>query len=289
MRGSPDRLRRPPAWLFAATGVGAAGLLWVLAGWSGTVPAVGLAVALVVALLARVVGALLPREGRWIADRAGILAGTGALVVLVVQSSVWAVLVALGLLGLALAFAQPPRARRTLGWVGVVLVTIGTAGVLVAAAVARSERAAAYDAASERSRAQLLPDSPADALVTLMDAVAQPDDAGCYLFTDAGRAAFSAAYDAPDCATALRTGGVDVVDADAYPRVEHDSIVMQIGADDARAVVDGCAVRWRPTLDELLNGRRPGTPEPGPRLARIAVEALDGGTGWIITEFSRCP
>lgn len=289
MSGPPDRLRRPPAGLVATAGAGAAGLLWVLAGWSWTVPAVAVAVALVVALLARVVGVLFPREGRWIADRAGVLAGTGALVVLVVQSSAWAVLLALGLLGLALALTQPPRARRALGAVGVVLLVIGTAGVLVSAAVARSERAAAHDAASERSRAQLLPDSPADTLVTLMDAVARPDNSGCYLFTDAGRASLSAAYNAPDCQTALRTGAVDVVDASAYPRIEHDSIAVQLGADGARAVVDGCAVRWRPTLDELLNGRRPGTPEPGPRLARISVEALDGGTGWIITEFARCP
>jgi hypothetical protein len=289
MTGPPDRLRRPPTWLLAIAGAGAGALLWALAGWGWTVPTVALAVAVLVALSARVVGVLLPREGRWIADRAGVLAVAGALVVLVAQSSIWAVLLSLGVLALAVALTQPARTRRVGVLAGAALALTGAAGVVVLGIADRAERAAAYEAAGDYTRAQLLPDSPADALVALMGAVARPDDIGCALFTDAGRDALSAAYGAPDCPAALRTAGAGVVDASAYPRVERDSISVQPGPPGAPTSVDGCAIRWRPTLDELLNGRQPGMPEPGPSPARIAVVPVGGGIGWAIEDVTPCP
>jgi hypothetical protein len=289
MSGPPDHLRRPPAWLLAVAGAGAAGLLWALAGWGWTVPAVALAVAVLVALSARLVGVLLPREGRWIADRAGVLAVAGALVVLVAQSSIWAVLLALGVLALAVALTQPARMRRAGVLAGAVLALVGAAGVVVLGIADRAERAAAYQAAGDYTRAQLLPDTPADALVALMNAVARPDDVGCALFTDAGRAALSAAYRAPDCPAALRAAGAGVVDPDAYPRLEADSIAVQLGEPAGTpALVDGCSVRWRPTLDELLNGRPIDAPTPGPPLARITVSRPYGGDGWAVDNIERC-
>lgn len=270
--------------------LGAVGLLWGFSGWSWTVPALALGVALAVALVARTVGVLLPREGRWIAERAGLLAGTGALVFLLSQSSAWAVLLALGVVALALSLPQSRPVRRLVGAAGVALSLVGAAGLVVQGIAERADRAAAYQAAGDIARGQLLPDTPEDALIALMDAVARPDDAGCYLFTDAGRAALTAAYSAPDCVAALRAAGAGVDDPGAYARrVDRASVDVQLDPDGQRATVDGCAVRWRPDLDELLNGRRPGTPDPGPSLARITAVPLYNGAGWAIDNVAPCP
>lgn len=260
-----------------------------VSGWTWTVPALALCVAVVVALVARVVGVLLPREGRWIADRAGVLAALGALVFLLTQSSAWAVLLVAGLAGGALPLPQRPRIRRVALAAGIAVALLGAAGLVVQGIAVRADRVAAYQAAGDVARAQLLPDTPDDALIALMDAVARPDDAGCHLLTDAGRAALTAAYDAPDCPSALRAAGTGVDDPAEYARrVDRASVDVQLDPNGQRATVDGCHVRWRPSLDELLNGRQPGTPDPGLPLARITVVPLYGPAGWAIEDVTSC-
>lgn len=279
-----DGYVRLPRRLVTLTVLGVAVLLWGVAGWSWTVPALALAVAIGVGLLARLVGVVLPREGRWIADRAGVAAAFGALAYLVTQASPTATFVA-GLLVAALALAQRSRLVK-LGALlaGAVLAVSGLVGIIATA----QDRAAAYQAAGDVARGQLLPDTPADALLTLMRAVSRPNDPiGCALLDDPAAVQFASAYRAPDCPAALRAAGARVVDPDAYDRIEHDSLTVDQPDPAGPAVVDGCAVRWRPTLDQILGNSTAPAPSPGPPLGVVTV-APAYGTGWIITDFRRC-
>lgn len=285
------RVRRPPSWLLAPTVLGAVVLLWVLAGAPWTAAAVTFGVVLVVALVAKVVGFLLPREGRWIADRGGVFGVAGALVFLVTQSSGRAVLFVGGLTVVALALPQAWRTRHVVGAVGAVVVVLGATGLIVQSVTTRAEQEATYQAEAAMARARLLPASPEEALADLMTAAARQDGRGCDLFTPAGRTAITAAYRAADCPAALHLAGMAIVDRQRYADwIDAHSIAVQLDQDGQRAAVDGCAVQWRPTLQELLYGRPAGTPDaPGPPLARIVAVTTYHGTGWAIDGLQRCP
>lgn len=234
MSGPREHLRRPPTWLLAASGAGAAGLLWALAGWDWTVPGVAMAVAVVVTLSARVVGAP-TAAGRSVDRRPSRRTRRSRR-----PGRPCGAVVDLG----RAARTRRPRARRG----------PHPAGPDATGQHAGRRRAGPHRRGRRRRARHRRPRGTCSGLSSRR---------GRALFTDAGRAALSAAYSAPDCPAALRAAGSGVVDASAYPRVERDSIAVLPGPPAAPTSVDRCAVRWRATLDELLNGREPETPDRG--------------------------
>ena len=285
-----ERVKRPPAWAARGVVLGTTGLLWGLSGWTWTVAAVALGAAVGTALVARFVGFLLPREGGWIGAQAGRLCVGAGLCALVVVSSVWTVLLAVGLAVAVLALTQSREVGRIAVGVGAVLAVVGASGVAVQVLRARADEEAAYRAAGDVARGRMLPQAPADALVALMRAVRRSNDpAGCtLLLDDAAAAQFAAAYGAPDCPAALRAAGAGVDDRSRYDHPDYNSLRVDQPDPHGPAVVDGCAVRWPPTLDEILRGSSaaPARP-PGPALGVVTI-APAYGTGWQIPAFRRC-
>lgn len=103
---------------------------------------------------------------------------------------------------------------------------------------------------------------PTEALVELVRLIANGDGAGCFLFDEHGQEAFAGA----EQWTARQQSGL-LTPNSGGPRATTASstVASQCAPPGPRSRrVDGYAVRWRPTLDELLNGSTPDQPEPGP-------------------------
>lgn len=225
---------------------------------------------------------------RSVRERSGTVAGLVGLVVLSAWASPWAVVMCVGLAGAALAVrVRARRARAVALVVAGVIGVVGGAGLVVQDIAARVAREAAYTAAGDVSRGQLLPGQPRQVLTTLMTMIADGDDAiGCVLFDQHAQEAFAAAHRSVDCPAAIRTAHALIDSPESYPRIEHDTVSLR-NVPAGTVEVDGCGIRWRPTLDELLNGAQPGRPDPGPVPGRLIV-APAYGTGWLIVNFAPC-
>lgn len=274
-------LRRPPAWWGPLVAVGAGLLLSGLAGW----PLLPAGIALGVVLIVRVLSFALPTAIR---ARAGVLAAVAGLVVLVAQSSVWAVLTTVGLVAGAAALTQAGRTRLVGGVVAAVIAAVGVAGLLVARAVDEANAAEQMAETSAWNRAQLLPRTPEEAVRGLVRSIADGDTVpACAEFTDDGARAFAARAGTPDCPTAVRGLHAQVVDAGLYGQVRRGAITTT--ASGAAPTLDGCHLSWSATpLTDLLYGRPAASATPGPQLGVVTVVPSGYGVGWLITDVRPC-
>ena len=119
---------------------------------------VGRRAQLAAALIVRVLGLLLPRRLR---GRSGVLALLFAVIVLITQSSPWAVLLCVGLAGAGLALTQLGTTRVLAVGAGTVVAAAGAVGLTLEYAAARAAHDAEFAAAGDHARAQMLPDDPA--------------------------------------------------------------------------------------------------------------------------------
>ena len=122
---------------------------------------VGRRAQLAAALIVRVLGLLLPRRLR---GRSGVLALLFAVIVLITQSSPWAVLLCVGLAGAGLALTQLGTTRVLAVGAGTVVAAagaVGAVGLMLVYAAARAAHDAEFAAAGDHARAQMLPDDPA--------------------------------------------------------------------------------------------------------------------------------
>lgn len=111
--------------VLASIAFGAGVLLWALAGWPGLVLAVALGVAVVIRLLGAL---LLPRRLR---ERSVTLALLAGLVVLLLQSSWGTIALTVGLAGIALALTQRGQTRTVALAVAALVAVLGGVGLVV--------------------------------------------------------------------------------------------------------------------------------------------------------------
>lgn len=111
--------------MLASIAFGAGVLLWALAGWPGLVLAVALGVAVVIRLLGAL---LLPRRLR---ERSVTLALLAGLVVLLLQSSWGTIALTVGLAGIALALTQRGQTRTVALAVAALVAVLGGVGLVV--------------------------------------------------------------------------------------------------------------------------------------------------------------
>lgn len=259
-------------------------LLWALTGWTWTV----LAAALAAALVLHVLGFLLPRR---LHDRAGAIAPLAAVLVLITQSSPWAVLLCVGLAGAGLAFTQLGTTRTVALIAGAAIAAVGAVGLAHQAVVIRTEHEAAHRTAGDYARGQMLPDDPSETIAELMRRVARGDGdpATCALmFDEQGRVELARAYQVPNCPAALQAAGAAISDPVRYrDRIDLASIKARTDPTAPRAEVDGCRVRWRENaLGEILTGSTTPRPVPGPPLGRFTLAPVPGG--WVVTGVNPC-
>lgn len=277
------QLRPPSRRALLGAGATAGLLLWALTGWTWTV----LAVALAAALILRVLGLLLPHRLR---DRSSVLALLAAVIVLITQSSPWAVVLCLGLAGAGLALTQLGTTRAVALVAGALVAAVGGVGLALEYAAAQAARDAEFIAAGDHARAQMLPDDPVDSVAELMRRLgrADADDGTCSLmFDEQGRRTFAATHHAPDCPAAMRAAREQITDPTRYrDRIDLASITARPAG--PLAEVDACRVRWRENaLGELLTGATASArPAPGPPLGRLTLAPVPGG--WVVTDVRTC-
>lgn len=181
---------------------------------------------------------------------------------------------------MALALTQRARTRAVAAGAGLVLVAVGGVGLGVGLITARVAQEAEFVAMSEYSRGQLLPHRPdqvpPDLMRRIVDAVTR-NGASCSNFDDHRLREFFAAFGSPDCRSALQAAGVQVINPDAYDRIDSGSLIVQPRS-DGTVLVDGCVVRWR---DESLSWvlSRPLGPRPGP--PQGSAGSSSGVQGWV--------
>lgn len=275
-------LRAVSATRITAVGIGAALLLWGLAGWSGIAAGVALGAAIALRLLGVL---LLPRRLR---ERSAVLVLPVVILVLLVQSSWWAITLTGGLVVDALALTQRGRTRVAAALVGLAVAVAGGVGAVAAGIVAAADQKAASAALDDVARGRILPHRPDQVPMDLMRRIARAVTEGrasCSIFDERGQREFLAAFGSGDCLSALRAAGAQIRNPEDYDRIDGASLVVQPRPDGA-VVVDGCAVRWR---DESLSWvlSRPLGPRPGPPPGRLVV-APAFTVAWRITSFQRC-
>jgi hypothetical protein len=127
---------------------------------------------------------------------------------------------------------------------------------------------------------QLLPTSPASALITQHVMISRHDDTtACLLMSPDARTQFAAAYGAPDCQPAMRQLAAAVTNPARYqvPHVPDQAIV----AGTTVATASGCAVTWTLPSDTTP------LPDPGPRLGTLTL-TRQGTGGYLITSYKPC-
>jgi hypothetical protein len=100
-----------------------------------------------------------------------LIAAVFGLAVLRAWASPWALVVCVGVAAAAFVLVHPMaqvgRLRYVLGLVAIAVVVAGGIGLLVEHLRERADRAASYKAAGDYTRAQMLPDTPTQALPVL--------------------------------------------------------------------------------------------------------------------------
>lgn len=127
---------------------------------------------------------------------------------------------------------------------------------------------------------RLLPSYPPAYPAVILKAVARRDTAVCELFTDAGRAAFAAAFGVAGCADAVNALADRVTDPAVYGDPQPTSVSATTVAGGRQAVVDACHLQWRTAG---------GVVTPGPQLGFLGLVLQPAGTsGYLVDGFTGC-
>jgi hypothetical protein len=96
------------------------------------------------------------------------------------------------------------------------------------------------------------------------------------LFTDTGRAEFTAAHNAIDCAAAVANVHAQVSNPEVYADPHGAS---ETPGPAGRTVVDGCHLTWSTWS---------GSNRPGPQIGRLELEHPPGHVGYLIAGYQSC-
>jgi hypothetical protein len=260
-------------------------VVWSLAGASWWVLATGAVVTLTL-------GALRRRA----AFELGALA---AVAMLAPDVSAWGWLLLLGAALVVPALQPPPRlvvaggrgrrVRQVLATAAVALALVGAVALLIEHVAKATAIAEDWNAGMDRTRAQLLPSTPAAALRGLGTAVARSDPAAvCWSMSPVAEAQFSAGIGAPDCSTAVQVLHDRVRDPAAFESPDTRSIAESTLQDGSVIRVDGCSLTWN-GLSEIISGSPHSRtqPPPGPQLGVLEVRR-ELNAGYRITSYAPC-
>ncbi len=140
----------------------------------------------------------------------------------------------------------------------VVLAVTGAGGLVVEHLHAQQRRGQQWAQVSEFNRAQLLPTSPARAL---LEAIADADPTVCTtLLAPAAAAQLATTVGAPDCPTAVRVLADQLIDARRYPAPDFDALPQTLAPDSHTGIADMCRMTW--------HGLAPSCTAPPPRARR---------------------
>ncbi|UKD50716.1 hypothetical protein L3Q65_00180 (plasmid) [Amycolatopsis sp. FU40] len=254
--------------------------LWGFAGWTWWV----LLPLLVAGVVARLLVWLFFEPWR---EWAGPAVLAAVVVFLMTWTSVWADLLAAGLVGLALAWVLRTASPTWLRWaalgVGLALVLSGGLGEFVVWANTRSaDRQAAQDD-HDLAVSKLRPTSGNGMVLAVVRAVSEDNaDTGCWLFAPAAAAELARTTGASDCAAAIHRLHGQITSPRDYANAQPSS--SSSGPDAAGVVrASGCDLY---TAVGMLDQGPPG----GPKLGQLtlAKDPRFPSGGYLITGYARC-